>query len=133
MTTILNFDRWSKCQLFKEYMGKVRTINFIYSYDPDEAYKIIKEKKPDIILLGGDVHSGYKAATLIGKLKSDKEISPRIFKNMLITTWDADEAQLLRDLLPKSFYCPFSKSIVNIVKQKSKNVNTYKRIKNAKT
>jgi hypothetical protein len=133
MTTILNFDKWSKCELFKEYLGRVRTIKCLYSYDVDEALKLIKEKKPDIILLGGDVSGEYKAAKLVGKMRLDKDIAPKIFKKILITTWDSDEARLLRALLPHSFYCPFSESLANIVKQKSKNVITYKRIKNAKT
>lgn len=132
MITILNFDKTGKNELLKEYLGKTRTIKLISTQDTEEALKVIKKKNPDIILLGGDVDNGDKSLILAGRMMSDKGIAPKTYKNILITTWDSEEAYLLRRLLKDTLYCPFSETLANILKQKVKNKKTYKSIKKKK-
>jgi chemotaxis response regulator CheB len=124
MTNILVFDKWSKYELFKEYVGKrVRNMRFHYSFDPEDAIEKIKKIKPDILVLGGDVHSDeMKAVLLAGRMKAEK----LWIKYTFISTWNPEEAETLRKMINKSFYCPFSQSLVNIVKKRAQNLDLYK-------
>jgi len=133
MIKILNFDKNNKNELLKEYLGRTKTAKLLNTQDVDEGLRMVKSKEPpDIILLGGDVDSGDKSLMLLGRMMVDKDIAPKTYKNILITTWDADEAYILRQLLKDTFYCPFSETLANILKQKIKNKKTYKKWKTNK-
>ena len=122
-TKILVFDQWKKGELFKEYLGKTQTLQVIQSYKPEEALELTLEHDPAIIVLGGDFDSNFKGASFC-KLLIDNDLLKGRYS--IITTWDAEEAEILRGLLPKVFYCPFCESLVNIVKTKAGHMRTNK-------
>jgi hypothetical protein len=130
ITKILVFDTRSKCELFKKWVNKTRTHKFIYTFDIEEAIAKIRSEGPDIILLGGDVNSeDYKAVTLWARIiheNLDKD------KYVYISTWDPDEASVLRNLASDSLYCPFSESLANIVKIKASGIRKSREKKNEK-
>lgn len=127
MTKILCFDKWSKCELFKKYYGRKVESEIIYSFDLNEAIEIIKTKQPKIILLGGDVDTDeLKSVQLYNRMNEWDLIRKKI---IYISTWNTDEARILRDMDKRMMYCPFSESLANIVKERAKILNYQKRAK----
>ena len=116
LTKVLVFDKWSKVELFKKYYGPTKTIKILYSYHPIEALEIVRNEDPDVILLGGDIYNDYKAAQFARLLVTNEYLKGRI---VFSTTWDHEEAKVIRTMLPDVFYCPFSESLVNMVKLKT--------------
>lgn len=117
MIYILCFDRWSKTELFKKYYGKSKHVQVLYSYDPDEAIRMIKEKNPKFIILGGDVQEQGLKSVQLYYMMEELELNRK--REFYISTWDTDEARTLKDMISDSFYCPFSKTLANIVKKKA--------------
>lgn len=125
---VLVFDRWSKCELFKEYIGtRAKTVRCIYSFEYKDALEKIKKNKPEIILLGGDVGNEELGSVIL--YNKMNELGLKTYKSLFISTWNADEARILRDMIPNSFYCPFSETLANIVKEKARQINKYKKSK----
>lgn len=130
MIKILCFDKWNKCELFKKYFGKTRIARVIYSFNPDEALKIVKDLKPEIILLGGDVLSPELKSVTLLNMMMEWELTKG--KYIYISTWDPDEARILKDIIKKGFYCPFSETLANIVKARTQTISIIKRAKERK-
>jgi len=125
---VLVFDRWSKCELFKEYIGtRTKSLRCIYSFEYKDALEKIKKNKPEIILLGGDVDNEELGSVIL--YNKIEELNLKTYKSLFISTWNADEARILRDMIPNSFYCPFSETLANIVKEKARQINKTKKSK----
>ena len=117
MIYILCFDRFCKWELFKKYYGNSKHAKVLYCYDPDDAVKLIKEKDPKFIILGGDVkEEGLRSVQLYYMMEEFELTRKRYF---YISTWDTEEARILKDMIKGSFYCPFSETLVNIVKERA--------------
>lgn len=129
---VLVFDRWSKCELFKEYIGsRAKTLKCIYSFEYKDALEKIKKFKPEIILLGGDIDNDDLGSVIL--YTKMEELGLKTYKSLFISTWNVDEARILRDMIPDCFYIPFSESLANIVKLKARQiVNNRQRNKNVK-
>lgn len=129
-TKILIFDRYVKGEMLEEFLRKdTRIFRVIQSYEPKEALEEVIDKDIDIILLGGDVENELKTAAF-AKLLIDNNLHKKPF--ILITTWDSDEARLLKAMLPDILYVPFCESVANIVKEKGKKIRINKRIQNGR-
>lgn len=124
ITNILVFDKWSKCELFKKYLGRTKTIKCHYSFDYNEAVEKIKKIQPEIILLGGDVDDEELKSVILYNRMTEWELHKN--KYIFISTWNADEARILRDMNKHSMYIPFSQTLANIVKEKAKHIRANK-------
>lgn len=103
--------------MFKGYLANSKYINIHYAADPDAGIKIIQKYQPQIILLGGDVDGDeFNAIKLLNMMNELALTKKRL---IYISTWNTDEARLLKGMLPKSLYCPFSESLANIVKERA--------------
>jgi hypothetical protein len=129
-TNVLVFDRWSKCELFKKYLGKTRTIKCHYSFDYNDALEKIKKFDIEIILLGGDVDDEELKSVILYNRMSELDLLKN--KYIFFSTWNADEARILRDMNNKILYVPFSETLANIVKIKCRGIETNKRKKEKK-
>lgn len=124
ITNVLVFDKWSKCELFKTYLGRTKTIKCHYSFDYNEAIEKIKKIEPEIILLGGDVDDEELKSVILYNRMAEWEINKN--KYIFISTWNSDEARILRDMITHSMYIPFSKTLANVVKEKAKHIRSNK-------
>lgn len=129
ITNVLVFDKPQKCEQFKKYAGKSKFVNYICTYYPDEALKKAMKYRPEIIVLGGDVASENFKAVCLWNMMDEWELIKK--KIVYISTWDTDEARILKDMVKGSFYLPFSKSLANIVKNRALDIRTAKVTKNA--
>lgn len=120
---VLCYDSKSKCQMFEEFLGEQKLIKVVYVHDPDKALNELKMKKPDILLLGGDV--GGSGAGAFYQMAEEWNLHRNICT--YITTWDTNEAELLRRLTPRSSYVPFCQSLTNIVKERCRQIRSRKR------
>jgi hypothetical protein len=128
MVNVLVFDKMCKYNALKEWLGRSKSINLTYCFSPERAAPDILRGRYDIILMGGDVGTDeMKAVVLWGKLLAG-EIDTRKMPYVYICTWDAEEARVLRDLIPhkKSFFCPFSSVLANMIKEKARNISISK-------
>lgn len=113
-TSILCFDTPSKCKLFKKSLGNVRNISITETHNPDVALRELLLKKHDVILLGGDVaDESYKSAALYHMMEEwDIHKSARIY----ITSWNVEEARILRSMSKNSVYIPMCDTVGKMVR-----------------
>lgn len=116
-TKVLVFDKQPKYFMFKEWVKRNTTISPLEVNNPERAIDFVRQRNPEVILLGGDVDNDYKAA-LFCKLLIDNDLHKG--RIIFISTWNAEEARVIRSMLPDAFYCPFCESLANIVKAKVK-------------
>lgn len=113
-TKVLFLDKPSRSVLFKEYLGKNKTLQLVSTNDPINAFKKIKDTNIDLIVLGGDIDGDYRSVVLANNLV-DNNLSSN--KHIFIATWDADEAKILRNIFPNALYMPFCRSLVDVIKK----------------
>jgi len=126
-TKVLIFDKWSKAEMFKKWMKSTRTVRCLYCFDPSEAIKMVREERPEIILLGGDPINEDLNAPKFWNMMIETKMHKRV--HVIISTWNTDEAQILRNMIPKAFYLPFSEPLANMVKAKARNIRLHKQRK----
>lgn len=129
MINILCLDKWSKGELFKEYAGKSKVARITHYSDPDKALKFIKENSPEIIVLGGDIEDDYMASVRLAYMLIENDLHRG--KYIYISTWNPNEAKVVRNVLPKAFYIPFCESLVNTVMARAYLINSKKKAKSA--
>lgn len=123
MTNILVYDRWSKYEMFKKWLKNSKYVRIFYFFDPDKALQESRITNFDIILLGGDVDDDNLGSVKLWNMLVENELHK---KDVYISTWNTDEARILKGMIPKAFYCPFSSVLANIVKDRAKNIRLVK-------
>jgi hypothetical protein len=126
-TRILCFDTPRKCKDFQGFLGKSKLIDLTSTYSPDEALQKMLQKPYDVILLGGDADKNELKSAALYHMMEEWECHKR--PHIYITTWDTEEAKILRTMSKKSLYVPFSEVLGKIVKTLSAKIRVDKRKK----
>lgn len=128
VTNILVFDKSGKYKTFEKFFGKSKTVKILNSFQPHDAINLIKKYSPEIILLGGDPDDDKLRSVSLWYLMGEWALTKG--REIYITTWNTDEARILKDMIPNSFYIPFCESIANIIKEKCQTIRGKKIRKN---